>query len=90
VPLVLQWMSKMLRINIKHQDTLLEGETYLEIFERLHDYSFLPEDDLKTIVEMYLKKVQKLLNKNVNTSFSHYENAANELIRVGVFEKIPA
>ncbi|OQY48269.1 MAG: hypothetical protein DRR08_28135 [Candidatus Parabeggiatoa sp. nov. 2] len=78
----------MLRINFKDEDTLLEGETYLEIFEELQEYSFLPEDDLETFVKRFLKKIQKFVNKEVNTSFSGYEAAAKELIRVGVFEEV--
>jgi hypothetical protein len=78
----------MLRINIKNQDSLLEGDTYQEIFQELHNRSYCPEEDLRTFVGIYLKRLQKLVDKDVSTSFSSYEDVVNELIRVGIFEKV--
>jgi hypothetical protein len=80
----------MLHINLKDDNTLLAGETYLEIFEELQSYSFSPQTDLETFVKRFLKKIQKFVNEDVNTSFSSYEAAAKELIRVGVFEEVQA
>lgn len=81
----------MLHINLVPQDTLLEGETYQDIFEELHDGFFSPEnEDLRSFVERYIKLIQKLVGKDIVIANFSYEAVAKELICVGIFEEVQA
>jgi hypothetical protein len=86
--------KRMLHIKLP-TNTLLVGETYEDIFFKLQEGFFTTEEeekDLKIFVKSYLEMIQRMLGYQnlviAEESFT-YELAAEKLIRIGIFEKVP-
>jgi hypothetical protein len=78
----------MLRINVKTQDILLEGDSYQQIMEELRDYAFDPEEELSTYIDGLIKRSQLFTGEKINMPVFSYEKLVEELVRIGVFEKV--
>ncbi|OQY54227.1 MAG: hypothetical protein DRR08_19315 [Candidatus Parabeggiatoa sp. nov. 2] len=82
----------MLRIKLM-TGTLLEGESYEDIFNRLQEGFFDDGEDLRTFVKNYIDMLQRMFGKEnlvIDEDEFSYELVAEKLIHVGLFEKQPA
>ena len=77
----------MLRIYVKIEDLLLEGETYQQIMEELRFHAFDSKKDVETYAKELAKRVQMLTGEKINMPVLSYETLVKELIRIGIFEQ---
>jgi hypothetical protein len=81
--------KKMLHINVKTQDILLEGESYRQIMEELRNHAFDPKEDLSTYIDGLIKRSELFTGEKINMPVFSYETLVKELIRIGIFENKP-